>query len=221
MRYDTYPEFLASETSLSSNYITLKGTSLGVIVSYKHPLSKSQSLFIKSGIGYYQYSFNKMKNRNTRFGNSERRLINFPSPLFIPFFTDKYWYNTISANIGIEKLFYWKKDLQISIGANINNYYTYSQYYHITYENPNTQINNDYKNKIRRNFGLSANLSASLLKKLGKISLGPAIIIPVYDRWKTDETFTDEAESDSRNKFLRGIGLGISCNYSLTTKNKL
>lgn len=217
VRFDSYPEFsYVLDGRPSIDYVKIKGTSFGLNLAYKIPIKKS--ILLNPGIGYYKYSFNNIKKENTQFGKSDVRNINFPSPLLIPFFTDKYWYNTIAVNIGIEKLFICKNDLQVATGINLSNHYTYSQHYHITYNNSDNPINNDYTLKNGRYFGFSANLNASLLKRFGKFNLGPSLILPVFDTWKTDETFPEEKNSGSRSKWLNGIGLGISCNYSLSKK---
>jgi hypothetical protein len=216
-RWDSYPEFsYVLNGRPSTDYVKINGTGWGIYINYKLPVAKS--IFIKSGIGYYKYSFNNIKKENTQFGKSTVRDIDYysgPIAVDILYYTDKYWYNTINANIGVEKLFNLKKDMQITTALNINNYFTFSQYYHLSYNSPGSQ---DYKKNIGRYFGSSVNINASLLKKFTKISIGPSIIIPVFELWKTDETFFEETNSGSRNKWFRGIGLGISCNYSLTKK---
>ena len=87
------------------------------------------------GLDYYKYSFSKIRSRNSR-GTGDDRLISFQSPLFIFFFSDRYWYNTLSLNIGGEKICKLKNDYSVTVGAALSNYYTFSQYYHIT-ANPN------------------------------------------------------------------------------------
>lgn len=217
VRIDKYPQFLYVLSGRpSTDYVNIKGTSFGLNLAYKIPITRS--VLLKPGIGYYKYSFNDIKKVNTLFGKSNAKDIGFVSPLYIPFFTDKYRYNCIAANLGIEKLVIWKNDFQLYAGINLNNYYTYLQYYHITYKNPDNPINNDYKLKNGRYFGFSANLNASLLKEFGKFNLGPTIILPVFDIWKTDKTFPEETNSGTRRKWLNGIGLGISFNYLLTKK---
>lgn len=217
VRFDRYHEFsYVLNGRPSVDYVKIKGTSFGLNLFYKIPIAKS--ILLKPGIGYYKYSFNNIKKENTQFGMSDSRNINFPSALLIPFFTDKYWYNTIAINIGIEKLFICKNDLQVATGINLSNHFTYSQHYHITYNNSDNPIDNDYSLKNGRYFGFSAILNASLLKRFGKFNLGPSLILPVFDTWKTDETFPEETNSSSRNKWLGGIGLGISCNYSISKK---
>lgn len=214
IRFDSHPEFsYVLNGRPSTDYVKIKGTSFGLNLAYKIPLTKS--IFLNPGIGYYRYSFNNIKKENTLFGKSDGRDINFISPLLISFYTNKYWYNTIALNIGVEKIFDFKRNIQVVTGLNINNYFTISQYYHLSF---NPQGSQDYRKNNKRYFASSINLNASILKKIRRINIGPSLILPVFDIWKTDYAFPEETNSTSRNKWLRGIGLGISCNYSLIKK---
>lgn len=215
IRIDKYPQFsYVLGGRASTDYVNIRGTSFGLSLAYKIPITKS--VLLKPGIGYYKYSFNNIKKVNTLFGKSNVRNINFVSPLYIPFFTNKYSYNTISANIGVEKIFNYKSSVQIVTGLNLNNYYVVSAYYHLSY-NEGSQ---DYRKKIKRYFGSSFSLNAGILKKYKKFSIGPSLMLPVFDTWKKDDTFPEEANSDSRSKWFNGIGLGISCNYYFTKTKK-
>jgi len=215
VRIDKFPQFsYVLGGRPSTDYVNIKGTSFGLNLAYKIPITKS--VLLKPGIGFYKYSFDNIKKENTLFGKSNVRNINFVSPLYIPFFTNKYSYNTISANIGVEKIFNYKSSVQIVTGLNLNNYYVVSEYYHLSYNSIGSQ---DYRKKIKRYFGSSFNLNAGIVKKYKKVSIGPFFMLPVFDTWKKDYTFPEEANSGSRSKWLNGIGLGISSNYSLT-KNK-
>ncbi len=217
IRMDWRPKFSYAINSASTFFVNIKGTSWGVNANYKLPVRKN--LYLKVGVGYYRYSFDKIYSYNAQFGKGNARIINFPSPLYIIFATDKYWYNCFSMNTGIEKLFNIEKKTILVTGINLNNFYTYSQYYHITEDYPTGPPNHRYTLKHNHYFGFSANLQATLLKKIGKIAIGPSIILPVFDLWKTDEAFPEKTNSGIRSKWLRGIGLGVSCNYSLR-KNK-
>jgi hypothetical protein len=55
-------------------------------------------------------------------------------------------------------------------------------------------------------------------ERFQKISVGPSVILPVFDLWKTDKTFPGETNSGSRNKWLNVIGFGLSFNYLLPGK---
>ncbi len=216
IRLDRYPKFSnVFNGPASTDYIIMKGISFGLYLAYKIPITRS--VLLKPGIGYYKYSFNNIKKENTLFGKSTGRDINFVSPVYITFFTDKYRYNTIMANIGVEKIFNSKKNIQIVTGINWNNYFAISEYYHLVY---NPEGSQDYLKNNKRYFGSSVYINISLLKKFQKVSIGPSLILPVFDNWKMDETFPEETNSSSRSKWLNGIGLGISFNYSLIKKTK-
>lgn len=215
-RYDKYKEFFGWETPIEGKrYVKPEGLSYGLIINLKKPVYKDYNLNI--GIGYHRYNFSKMSVPG-RLGTSNARLINFPSPLFILFYTDKYWYNTASLNVGAEKQFKLKNKHTLTTGIALSNYYTFSQHYHLTSNPGGSQ---DYKKKNNQYFGLSAWIEIGLLKKINKFTIGPKLQIPVFTNWKTDETFPNETNSASRSKWLRGIGFGLSFNYSLTKKNKL
>lgn len=214
IKFDKYPQFsYVLGGRPSTDYVNIKGTSFGINFAYKIPISKL--LFLKPGVGYYKYSFNEITRKNTSFGTTKFRDINFISPLLIPFFTDKYHYNSISANIGLERLFLLKNSFHGVVGFQLNNYFTISQKYHLIL---NPEGSQDYKKKNKNYFGSSGILYLNLVKKIKQVSLGPSFVIPVFDIWKTDATFQEETNNDTRNKWFNGIGIGISFNYSLPKK---
>lgn len=212
IRYDTYKEFLDRQSVLSTHYAKMEGLSYGGNINFKKNISKKYCVIM--GVGYYKHAFSKIKSRSD-YGTGNTRLISFPSPLLIPFFTDKYWYHSLALNLGGQRDFMLKNNFLISIGAMANNYFTFSQYYHLT-NNPGGSL--DYKKNDFKYSGLSVIIEAGLQKKINRISVGPKLIIPMFENWKTDNTFPYETNSSSRSKWLRGIGLGISFNYSLTSK---
>jgi hypothetical protein len=212
-RIDWYPEFsFVYNGRASTDYVKMRGNSIGLRISYGSYLKKAFN--VKAGIGYYKYSFNGIRNENTTFGTSDARLIKYPSPLFLLFYTDRYWYNTLSVDIGVQKVFKAQHDFGIRAGIDLANYYTFSQQYHLA-DNSGDQA---YKRKDGRYYGLSVFLSGSVLKNFGKISIGPSLILSVYDMWKTDKAFPEENGSHFRKKWGNGAGLGVTCNLSLAKK---
>jgi hypothetical protein len=205
---------------VNTNQVNIKGSSFGINFLYKTPLSKN--LYLKPGLGFYKYAFNKIDQVNSMFGNihDDSRIIDdyvLPGNIqpSLIYSTDRYWYNTISVNIGIERHLRLKKNLQVILGADVGAYYTISQNYHITYPSPN---GNNYKLKNGRYFGNSFKMSIGLQKKIREIEIGPVLILPVYDSWKKDSVFPQENNSMTRNKWLKGIGIGFSCNFLLFKK---
>jgi hypothetical protein len=214
LRFDKYPQFEYAINAVNSNKVKLKGTSWGVHSAYK--LFISNKYYLKIGIGYFKYSFNDIDQINSLFGRSKSRVISYkPQGPWVPaiiYTTDKYWYHTITAAVGIERQMTLANDLHLVIGFDSRQYYSFSQNYHIHYPVPQG-IN--YNPKTSRYFGFNVALNAGLQKKFGRISIGPQITLPIYDVWKKDNLFPQEKNGKSRKKWIRGFGVGIGCNYLL------
>lgn len=168
---------------------------------------------MRTGLGYYKYAFNKINRRNTSFGNSVTREINYPSPLLIAFLTDKYWYHTIDVTVGLERQFNFKNGFRVRLAGDLKNYFTYSQYYQLSY-NPGGSV--DYNKNAFKYFATSVVAKIDLAKNIGdQLSLGPSLSLPVFDIWKTDDTFPEETGKGNRSKISMGIGIGLSFSYYL------
>lgn len=218
LHWDKYPTFTNAINNIATYKIAIKGTSWGVNTAYKIPLKRNISL--KAGLGYYRYSFNHIVSTHRSFGQGNRRVINYPTQLDIVLGTDAYWYNTVSLSLGIEKSVELGKDLIVIGGVDLKNYFTFSQRYHMPYGNsfipqPELQIKQYYKTNSSHYFGLATQLNLSVLKKVGKINIGPSLIVPVFDLWKQDAIFPTETNSGKRNKWFRGFGVGMKAIYSL------
>lgn len=216
-RYDKYPQFAYAVNSISARKINIQGKSYGVSVAYGHGLSRD--IKAKFGIGYYRLSFNKIDAEN-RYGNPNSRVIDYPSPLFIIFSTNKYWYHTVSASIGIDKVFYSKKDLFLSGGLNISNFFSFSQYYRIKQDYPTGPPDNRYMRYKKRNVSASVDLQLAVNKRLGeRINLGPMINLPIFSIWALDDAFSDgyaqEYPSKYKSKWLTAYAVGLQLSYSL------
>lgn len=140
-RYDKYPGFEYDVNSIAAKKINIQGGSYGASIAYGHEIP--DGIRLKFGAGYYKLSFNKI-DAEGRFGNAGARVINYPSPLLIIFSTDKYWYHTISVSAGIEKIFQLKRDLFLSAGVNVSDFYSFSQYYRIKQDYPADPPDNKY-----------------------------------------------------------------------------
>ena len=216
VQMDWYPEFTYRINPVNYNKVRIRGESFGINTIYSYPLKDAN---LNIGMGYYRYSFTKIKQQNTSFGKSNNRIIDYvpPGP-FIPsilYATDKYWYHTISLNIGVQKYFDLKNDWQLSTGINLANYFTIAQTYHIR--------DFKYKQSDFRYFGFSASLELGLIKRVNNIHIGPILILPVYDLWKQDRMFPKnanslESNSATRHKWLRGVGMGISIKFPIGKK---
>jgi hypothetical protein len=210
IRYDAFPEFTYGNPIV--HYLKMKGLSWGINTNYKKAFA--HHYYLKLGIGYYKYTFSKLYSHGAGFIKGNERPVNYPSTLWITFGTDKYWYNTISGNIGLERWFALSKNLKIISGVNWNHYFTYSKHYDITYGSYGSTISTNYVVPQKRYFGYSVNLIAGIQKQLKSFSIGTSIIIPIYDRWKKDEKF-GENENEGRNKWFNGIGLGVTLSKEL------
>lgn len=157
------------------------------------------------GVGYYKYSFNKLKNFDVRFGGtqSNQRPLNYPHITRPVFYTNNYWYNTISILIGANKVIRLNNDYEINIGPNIINYFTYFQVYTVT-----SNGLSPYKSKDFRYYGFSANLNFTITKNISDYYIGTQIIAPFFDLHKKDLIFKENMH-DSRSKLFRGVGAGI------------
>jgi hypothetical protein len=218
IRWDSYPTFANTINSIATYDLSIKGKSWGINTAYKIPI-KSSFLF-KAGLGYYRYSFTDIVSSHQSFGKSDSRVIDYPTQLGITLGTDRYWYNTLSMSLGVEKLFEVNKDFIIIGGLAARNYFTISQRYHLPFDNsfipqPELQIQNNYQTSKKENFGFGGELNLGILKKIGKLYIGPSLIIPVYDSWKQDSIFPTENSSGSRNKLLRGLGANIKFIYTI------
>jgi len=214
--WNSYPKFVYAINSVTSNAVIIKGQSWGIKASYKLPVNE---FYLKAGFGYYKYRFNKIRQINTLGGKSSNRIIDYtPDDAYTPsinFTTNNYWYNTISLNVGIEKPFFLSKEMQIVGGVDVNNYFTFSQTYHITYPHPKGY---DYKTSDKRFFGFSANVFVGLQKELKKFKIGPSLEIPIFSMWKKDKKFPQETNNDNRRKWLKGWGIGVTYTFPLTKK---
>jgi hypothetical protein len=212
LRWDKYPSFNIPFNSVSNSTITMKGKSWGTDINYLHSLK--DKWFIKGGIGYYKYSFDNIEAFVPSFGTRNARFINFrggPSSTFY-YVCDQYWYHMISLTVGLEKWLMLNKTVDLVGGFDVLNYFTLSQLYKIPIGNDHT----DYKTKNERYFGFGISTYAGIQKEVGRFQFGPALKVPIFNLWKQDSVFPFEQNSKSRNKWLNGIGLGITCKYSLT-----
>ena len=211
LQWDSYPSFVSSVNSTTNSTIKMNGISWGVGINYKHSFKKN--VLFKVGMGYYKYRFNDIQEKTHQFGRDARVIDYRDGTSTFGYVTNKYWYNTLFMTIGVEKLIKLKNELDFIIGTEISNYYTFSQRYNIL---ANDKI---YKVSDGRYFGVSSYLTAALQKRTDKkINFGPTIKLPIITLWKQDEVFPSEKNTLSRSKWLRGVGLGISCTYQLTSK---
>lgn len=207
-------KFTYAVNSITTNEVTTQGLNGGFRLQGTYTIKGN---VFKLGGGYYKNKINEIKKTN-RFGESNVRNINFESPLSIQFFTDKYFYDCYSISFGYDRLFELNKNYQILLGLTYDNYKTFKQYYHITYDNPSNLINNDFIKKENKSFGSALSLNTSLLKKIQSFKVGPTIGFSLFDILKPDKTFPDISNQPKKVDYLRAINLGLTINYSFQQK---
>jgi hypothetical protein len=216
---DWYPSFThAFGTGPAVEHIKLSGASRGILINYKLPVT--ESIYLKPGIGYHKFSVDQISRAREGRESSSVRRINYVMGdygLDIPYYTDQYHYNTVNVNLAVERHFDIKNNWQIISSVYTHHFFALSQNYRLTH-NPRGSL--DYKKTKTGYFGSSLGITGSLTKRFKRLSIGPSIQIPVYGRWKTDDTFTDEMKSASRGKWFKGVGFGASVNYSLGLINQ-
>lgn len=188
IKWDRYPEFTYSINTANSYQVKLSGISWGIAGAYKYPVRKNT--YLKLGTGYYQLSFNNVSGIG-RWGPTTGRIINYYSPfgLYIIYSTNKYRYNSILALIGIEQIIPFGEKVVLSGSLNISNYLSYLQYYRITQDYPTGPPKNRYVTNYIRNAGASADIQIGLSQQIGKLSIGPKLMLPVYSIWALDDAF--------------------------------
>jgi len=203
MRFDSYSEFSYNyKDRTNSDYLEVKGISWGTNINYKHLLRKN--IFIKAGLGYYRYSFNTLKGISI-WGETKSRPINYNSEIEVLYYTDGYWYNCVSLNVGLEKAIPLSKNLQVITSLNFSNYYTYAQNYHLGHNDSNFKVNN------KKSFGYSGYLNLGITKTINDYSFGPFILMPIYTSWMKDKLFDETTtKNEAVNKWFRGWGMGLT-----------
>lgn len=208
VRLDWYPEFSYNYSGrYSTDYLKMQGTSWGIDLSYK--IATKRKINYKIGVGYLKYKFNKLAKVNSNFGPSDSRIIDYPSQIDVIYSTNKYLYNLIPLNVGVEKILELNSRVHILTGIEINNFFTFSQAYNI-----NRNLNTTYRVNDKSFFGHSFQLTSGILKQYKQSSIAPLLSVPVYTIWQKDDVFR-ENEKERRGKWFNGFSLGFQYNFSI------
>jgi hypothetical protein len=205
-QYDKHADYTTRFGNRSfTDDMELWGKSLGFHVNYKR--SWHRYLNAKIGIGYYQLGIDKIRSP-TRFNTiAKSRNIDYQHPSGIQplFSTSKYHYDNLHVSIGFFYKKSYSKKADIIVGADFNGLYTFSQLYHINYD----QIK--YRTNDSRILGYSINTYFGFEKKLNTKNyyLSPKILLPIYQNLRGDKAFEEDPEI-TMEKWLRGIGLTIT-----------
>jgi len=204
-RYDKHADYTTRFGDRSyTNDTKLWGKSFGFSVNYIRSLHKH--LDGKIGIGYYNLGIDKIRQTTPFNIIATGRNINYrhPSGILPLFATKKYHYDNLSFTLGLAYDKPIAKKVDLLIGGDFNYLYTFSQLYHITYDDIRYRTNNG------RSLGFVVNSYIGLLQKFhtGKYYLSPKIIIPIYQQLQGDEAFGED-QSVKMQKSFNGVGLSL------------
>lgn len=205
-RHDKHADYTTRYFSRSyTNDTKLWGNSFGFNLNYNHPLKKNFKL--KTGLGYYRLGIDKIR-QATRFGTiATGRNIDYDHPSGIQplFATQKYHYNNLAFLGGLIYGHKLSKKWNYNLGAEFRYLYSFSQLYHITYDDIK------YQTKNSRSLGFGINTSVGVSKNLfqGNYYISPRIIIPIYQNLNGDPELGEGPDVQMR-KWFDGIGASFS-----------
>ncbi len=205
-RYDKHADYTTRFFDRSyTNDTKLWGKSFGVNFNYIHSIDKHVNL--KVGVGYYNLGIDKIRQTTPFNIIATGRNINYrhPSGILPLFATQKYHYDNLNLTLGMDynKLVF--KKIDFVIGGDFTYLYTFSQLYHITYDNIRYRTNNG------RTLGFAANSYFGILQRFNKNKnyISPKIIIPIYQQLLGDQAFGEE-QNLTMNKWYNGIGVSVA-----------
>ena len=203
-RFDKHGEYTSRYFDNAGTYdITLAGKSYGLSIHYLQPLVKK--LKVNVGVGYYRLGIDNVTATN-QGDISSARPIDYRHPFGIKplFHTDQYHYNNLNLSGGIiyEQNIY--KSVALTVGADINVRYSYSQKYHIIYGDIK------YQTSDNRPFGYGVYSYVGVLKRLNKnrFYINPKVVVPIFGRINSDQLFGED-EAMKIDKRFSGSGLAI------------
>lgn len=205
-RYDKHADYTTRFGDRSyTNDIKLWGKSFGLSFNYNRSLYKH--LKGKIGIGYYNLGIDKIRQTTPFNIIATGRNINYrhPSGILPLFATNKYHYDNLNFTLGLAYDKPIAKKVDLLIGGDFNYLYTFSQLYHITYDDIRYRTNNG------RTQGFAANTFFGLLRKFhtNKYYLNPKIVVPIYQQLWGDEAFGED-QSVKMQKWFNGVGISLA-----------
>jgi hypothetical protein len=204
-RYDKHADYTTRFGDRSyTNDTKLWGKSFGFNINYIHSLYKH--INAKIGIGYYNLGIDKIRQTTPFNIIATGRNINYrhPSGILPLFGTNKYHYDDLSFTLDLAYERPIAKKVNFIAGGGFNYLYTFSQLYHITYDNIRYRTNNG------KTLGFAANTYFGLLRKFyTKYYLSPKIVVPIYQQLGGDEAFGED-RSVKMEKWFDGVGLSLS-----------
>jgi hypothetical protein len=204
-RFDKHANYTTRYFNRSyTNDTELWGKSIGINVNYIHPIGRN--LKLKSGLGYYKLSVDKIR-QTTPFGYiSKGRAINYPAPdgNTFGYGTSKYHYNCLDITGGITYINKFYRGWNYSINVDLIYLYTFSQAYNVSGDIK-------YRANHGRTLGWGINSGMGLIRKFSqdKYYINPRIIVPVFQNLKGDIMF-GETSGTKMQKWFNGMGFSLA-----------
>jgi hypothetical protein len=202
-RYDSHANYVTNFGGRTQNdTIQIYGASFGIGLQFHQVVAKN--LMVYAGLGFYRLGVNKINTTQRPFsGISHYRPIDYyDGTSRLLYGTNQYHYNNISYTVGAEWTFAVKPTHSKFISLEFVDYSTFSQRYNIPRNNAT------YGTSRTGQLGWGVNTSVGFQKQLGRIYIKPALLVPVYQRIKGDEVFTEKPDKQM-NKWFSGVGLSI------------
>jgi hypothetical protein len=211
--------FIWNETTIFDTYSGTRATnktgqswSYGTSINYSHGLSKN--VYANIGLGYF----------NQRFGIHRGFDFYEPNVATGLFYTTEYYsYKALHyfGGLGYRKNISQKHKKILPLNSEIrllalyNIFNTFQQVFRHDYGsdlfgNPNPQIR---KSKYR--YGSSLTLKGELVSPVGKkLKAGLDLVFPVYNRWRKDVIFKEDAEGYHGTDFSFGTSINLIYNLN-------
>jgi hypothetical protein len=192
-----------------SNDLHLSGHDLGFTIDYKRRVYDDK-VFVRLGLGYMNFAISKIDNKTNIGGSSailNARPISYPSNVNIVYFTTKYSYQNLLIHLAVDRNFRLSPTLSFVSSASYFHAFKIAQNYYIPAESTN------YHNHQHGDFGDFFNLELGVSKELGRISVCPELVLPVYTDWHQDAVFK-ENPAKTQSSWFNGIGFSVRLSYN-------
>lgn len=170
--------------------------SYGANLTYSKNIYKS--FFATIGIGYFMQ----------KFGIKRPFDYNDPATNLL-YWTDNYYYQCLQYIGGIGYNHTLNKNYQLTGTLTYNQFNTFRQVFKPDWGSPDAQVENK-----KYSFGKSIIISGGVNRTLTKrLSIGINILFPVYNQWRKDIIFRENANEFHDSKIV--IGAAITASFSL------
>lgn len=199
--------FVWNKTEIYNSYSGARAKSISDdAISYGSNINYSRSVykafFVTVGIGYYKQAFGIQ--RPFDYDDQTTNLL---------YWTDNYYYQCLQyiAGIGYKQVLSDKYDLKGTI--TYNHFTTFRQVFDPQYTSSAAEGKDQIENK-NYSFGKSIIVSGGINREIVKrLSAGIEILFPVYNRWRKDVIFREDASEFYGSKIVIGTGIKVSYKF--------